>query len=168
METPVSKWAETFRKKVESGEWVELTPGVFGAAKTETVKKPTHQVSRPPILSKPLETRVVPKHIKDRYKRFGLKYTPPPVFSKSGHAAPAAPVKEQKPKNTLDPVDRGTNLWDKFHNMVEKGADVDPVKFADSMTRLHNKVTAIEKKRHVIQRTDKRAPKETVKKYRRY
>jgi hypothetical protein len=159
MTTPIqnSKWTVGIRAKIERGEWVEKAPGVFGCPE-EPKKQNMYTVSKTPNLSEFLPSQAVPKHIKEKYKRFGIKYTPQPKAQKTGHA-PAAPVKELKPMKPVDLVERGTQLWSQFENMAGSGDAEYTTRFADSMTRLHGKYEKIQKERRHIMVTNKKPPK---------
>jgi len=161
MATPTQNtWAVGIRAKIENGEWVEKAPGVFASRPDQPKKQNTYTVSRTPNLSEFLPAQTVPKHIKERYKRFGLKYTPEPKALKTGHApvAPAAPAKENKPVKPVAQVERGTQLWNQFVNMAGPGDAEYTTRFADSMTRLHSKYEKFQKERRRIMRTNKEVP----------
>ena len=77
-------YAAAIAAKVASGEWVEVRKGVFEHPKPAPAPPPPVPVGPAMQGDMPAPRAVVDKRVVERYKRFGLKYTPPATFKPRG------------------------------------------------------------------------------------
>ncbi len=151
-------WTDAIRKMVEKGEIEEAAPGVYTRVVEAVTPTGGYTISKPPKLpgvSVPPPSAAA-LQLAQRYKQFGMKYTPAPPVGVRGTTEPRV---KQPPKPALKPpAGKGGEQWCKLFEDAKKDGMAHPEKYADAMLSARESYTKLQANRSTIKRTNKVPP----------